>query len=171
MSLAGVLDDLEMVRRGDVQDGLDVADAAEEVHRDDRPGPWADGGLDRGRVDGTVIVAVDQHRAGAHCHDGAGGGDEGIGLGDDLVTSADLRSAQRQLEGRQPGVDTDGMRHAAVVGELALESLDLGAQDEIATTDDALDRIGQGRLEGGGLGGDVDEADAGRGGRYRCRSR
>ena len=63
------------------------------------------------------------------------------------------------------------MRDAAVIGELTLEALDLGAQDEIAAIDDALDRLGQGRLEGGGLGGDVDEPDAGGGGRYRCRSR
>ena len=63
------------------------------------------------------------------------------------------------------------MRDATVIGEVALESFDLGTQDEIAFIDDALDRIGQGGLEGGGLGGDVDEPDAGRCGRYRCRSR
>jgi hypothetical protein len=63
------------------------------------------------------------------------------------------------------------MRDATVIGELALESLDLGAQDEIAFIDDVLDRVGQYRLKGGGLGGDVDEPDGGRCGRYRCRSR
>jgi hypothetical protein len=63
------------------------------------------------------------------------------------------------------------MRDATVIGELALESLDLGTEDEIASIDDAFDRLGQGRLEGGGLGGDVDEPDADRCGRYRCRSR
>jgi hypothetical protein len=63
------------------------------------------------------------------------------------------------------------VRDVAVIGEVALEPLDLRAQNEIATMDNALDRVGQGRLEGGGLGGDVDETDAGRCGRYRCRSR
>jgi hypothetical protein len=63
------------------------------------------------------------------------------------------------------------MPDATVIGEVALEPIDLGAQDEIASIDNALDRVGQGWLEGGGLGGDVDEPDAGRCGRYRCRSR
>jgi hypothetical protein len=171
MSLAGILDHMKLPLRGDLQDGIDVANTTEKVHWDDSPRSRSDGVVDRGWIDRAVIVAVDQHRTGAHRHDGAGRGNEGIRLGDDLVASTDLRSPQRQLQGRKSGIETDGMPDAAVIGELPLEALDLGAQDEIAAIDDARDCLGQGRLERGGLGGDVDEPDAGGGGRYRCRSR
>ena len=46
MGLAGVLDDVEAVSAGDVEDLVHVAGHALDVHRDDRPCPRADLRLD-----------------------------------------------------------------------------------------------------------------------------
>ena len=159
MRLACVLDDGDAGGVGDGHDRLDVADAAEQVDRHDGPRRRRQGRPHRVRSDDPVVVAVDQHRPGAHRQDGAGAGNERIGLGDDLVARSDAERPQGQLQGRQPGVDPDRMWDAAVGGEFLLEELDVFAEDEVPAAQHRLDRLVESRLEGLDLGLEVDEAD------------
>ena len=63
------------------------------------------------------------------------GRDEGEGHGDHLVARADAGGEQRQVQRAGAGVDGDGVRRAAVGGEVALERRDLVAEHELAAVE------------------------------------
>ena len=85
-----------------------------------------------------VDVAEDRH--GARRRDRLGARVEGEGGHDDLVARADAERAQRDRDRLRPVGHADGVRGAEPPRELALEGLDLGAEDELPAVDDALDR-------------------------------
>ena len=61
----------------------------------------------------------------------------------DVITSspgADAERAQDQRDRVGAGADADGVRRAGRGGELLLERLDLGSEDEPAARDHAIDR-------------------------------
>ncbi len=83
--------------------------------------------------------------------DRLGGGDEGVGRHEHLVAGPDLQRTQREHERLGAGGDADGEVGLAVVGELALERLDVVAERERAVLGDFADRPQQ-LLEQRGVG-------------------
>ena len=65
-------------------------------------------------------VDVDEDRLGAGAGDGAGGGEEGVGRGDHFVARPDVLGHQADQQGVAAGGDGDGVRAAAVRGQLGL---------------------------------------------------
>lgn len=94
----------------------------------DGSGARGDGGLDVGGVDVEVAgIDVDQHRPGVEVADDLGGGGEGIGGGDDLITPLQANGFQGQVHGRSAGVDGNGVSGADRGGKLRLELSGFGA--------------------------------------------
>ena len=67
------------------------------------------------------------------------------GVGDHLVAGADIEGSQRQRQRIRAGSDANRPIGMTGGGELSLERLELGAEDEPAAHDDALDRLTDGR--------------------------
>src|SRR3972149_236643 len=88
-----------------------------------------------------------------------GGGDEGEGGGDDLVAGPDIQRAEREMQGVGARGDADPVAHAAERGDLGLQGLPLGAEDEAARRQDALGGGEQLRPERRVLAGQVDLRD------------
>ena len=91
------------------------------------------------------------HRAGRR--DRLGRGPERERRDDDLVARPDAQRAQRDRERLGAVGDADRVPRADVGGELGLERLDLGPEDEVPAVEHAMDRgadVGaQRRLRGG----------------------
>jgi hypothetical protein len=140
--LGGVLDD----RHAERLDLGDRRDVAEQVHGDHGLRARRQRGLDglgghAPRVRGDV--AEDGRRTGVR--DRLRGGVEREGGDDDLVARPDAERAQREHERVGPVGDAGGVAGAEVGGELLLEGLDLGPEDERA----AVDHLGDLRVDRG----------------------
>ena len=141
VGLAGILDDGQVVARGDRQDGVEIRRPAVEMHRHDRPRVRGDRGLDALGVEvGGARIDVHEQRARPDVGDGFGGGDEGVGRGDDLVARLHPRREQGQMQGARARVHGDAVLDAAVGRELLLEPRDLLAEDERGRPADAVQR-------------------------------
>ena len=105
-------------------------------------GARRDGRLDARGVDVVgALVRLHRHRRGAALADGQPGGDVGVAGHDDFVTRPDVHGAQCQMQGIQAVGHADAVGGAAVGGELGLEGIDLGAEDEPAAADNAGDGL------------------------------
>ena len=136
MSLRRILDDREAMSRGDSGDSVHVGRLAAEVDRDDRPRPRTDRSLDPVGVDVPGgLGGVDPDRPGARRGDGEPGRDPGVGGDDHLVARTDPAPAEGELDGAEPAGDADAVPSPAVVGEGALERLELGPQQKPARVD------------------------------------
>ena len=118
-----------------------------QIHADDRPGAIGQGGADQRRVDQEVlVVAIDEHRAGAGSVHGAGRRDERVRRKDDLVAGPDPETAQDRLDRVRSVGHTHAVVGLAICPELVLERRYLGAADEGRVADDprepALDLLG-----------------------------
>ncbi len=98
-----------------------------------------------------------------HGEPGEGGGDRG---GDHLVAGSHAERAQGEREGVGAVPDRDRVPRAERRGQLALEGLPLGAQDEPAGVEDPRHRLVQLAPVGGHVGPEVDERN-GEGGAHR----
>ena len=137
----------------------------------DRLGARGDGAFDEGGVDvEAVLVDVDEDGGGADAADALGGGEEAERGGDDLVAGADAEGAQTDDERVGAGVDADGVLRAEVVAGLAFEGLDLGAADELAAAQHALEGGVEVVPEERGLGAEVEDGDGGGGLGHAMRS-
>ena len=117
-----------------------------------------DRALDLGRIEvqrGRVDVGEDRRRAAAR--DRLGGREERERRADDLVAGADLERVEREHERVRAVGDADRLLDAEVLGGLALERLDLGAEDEAAAVEGAGERLLELRDEGRVLRLDVNE--------------
>ena len=72
-------------------------------------------------VDAAVLVAVDEDREGANVAHRVDRSDERHGRHDDLVARPHAGEDQRDVKRRCPAVAGDGVSHADVVGQSALE--------------------------------------------------
>ena len=81
--------------------------------------------------------------------DAAGGGEERIGAGHDLVARADAERHQRREQRVGARRHADRVVHAEVRLELALEPFDLGPVDEALAVADAGDGVEELRREAG----------------------
>ena len=127
--VGGVFDDGKAMPGGDGGDGVQLGRQTGDVHGDDGPGAWGDGGLDAGGIE-IQIAAIYVHQDGPGvevAHD-LGRGREGVGRGDDLVASLQADGFQGQVHGRGAGVDRDRVPGADGRGELRLERVHLRAE-------------------------------------------
>src|SRR5438093_6105766 len=141
VGLAGILDDGDVVASGDRQDGIEIRGPAVEVHRHDCPRARGDRGFDALGVEvGGSGTDVHEHRPGADVGDGFGGGDEGVGRGDDLVARLHPHRQQGQMQGARARVHGHAVLDATVCSELLLEARDLLAENERRRSADAVQR-------------------------------
>jgi hypothetical protein len=148
--LGGVLDD----RNAERLDLRDRGDVSEQVH--------GDHGLRARRQRNADRLGRDAHRLGVDVAEDRTrtGGRDRLGAGvererghDDLVARADAERAQPDGQRIGPVRHPDRVLGRAVAGELALEGLDLGTENELAAVDHARDRgidLGAQRDEGRG---------------------
>src|SRR6266545_3939660 len=102
-----------------------------EVDRDDRARALRDRRLEQFRIDVPRLREdVDENRSRARVRDGLCRRDERVRGCDHLFARLNFGSQKRQVEGARSRVEGDAVGRAAVVGELALEALDLVAEDE-----------------------------------------
>src|SRR5262249_44122908 len=121
--VGGVLDQRKTVTGGEQAERVEVDGLAGEVHGDDGPGASRDRARHGLRLDVEGPgVDVDEHRPGADGQHHVGRRGPGHGRGDDLVTWADARRQQRQVQARGPGRDGDCVRCSDGAGEGLLEA-------------------------------------------------
>ena len=96
-----------------------------------------------------VRVDVAEHRGGAGRRDRLGRRVEGERRDDDLVARADAQRAQGDRDGLGAVGDPDRVPGAQIGGELLLEGVDLGAEDEPPAIEDVLDRRAASRRAAG----------------------
>ncbi len=129
--LRRVLDDWHARLRRRGQNRIEVRRLAVQMDGDDRLRPRRDGRRHPRRVD--VVrdgVDVDEHGRRAEPRHAAGGREERIRAGDDLVARADAQGHHRDEQGVGARRHADGVFDVQQRGQLALEALDLGAHDE-----------------------------------------
>ena len=138
--LRRVLDD----RQAERLQLVDGGGTAEEVHRHDRLRARGDPARDVGGVEvERDRIDVGEDRRGADPRDRLRGGVEREGGADHLVAGADPERVQDEDERVGPVRDADRLLDAERLGGLALEPLDLGAEDEASALERALERVGQ----------------------------
>jgi hypothetical protein len=89
--------------------------------------------IKRARID------IGKHRARAGSRDGAGRGEKAERRGENLISGLHSSGQQSQPQGVSAGSTTDGFLRAAEFPQLALERLDLGAQDVMLRSAHSLD--------------------------------
>ena len=147
-ALAGVLDDGQALAPRVVHDRLDPARPAEDVDRQDGPGPVARRVLDEVRVHAEAVV-LDVHEPGDGplVEQAVGRGDEAEGGRDDLVAVADVQGPNGHVEPGRPARAGHAVAAARELGDALLETLgecahredvagqDLGHELELAGSD------------------------------------
>ena len=131
--LAGVLEDAEVVLGGERLQLRHRRREAEDVDRQDAPGPLADrrrGGVAVEVEGDRVDVAEDRHRP--LVEEAVGRGDEAEGAGQDLVALAPAECPHPEVQGGGAAGDHDRVLDPEPGGELALEALAHRAQREPA---------------------------------------
>ena len=147
MGLGRVFDHAQTVAARDGVDRAHVGRLAVQVHRHDGAGAWRDGRLDAARIEVVGLrVALHRHWRGAGLADRQPGSDEGRRRHDDLAAGADAPGAQHQVQGVQAIGHGNTVRGAAVLRELALESLVLGALQVPARGQHTVDAGADGRV-------------------------
>ena len=81
------------------------------------------------RIDKAILAHVCKDRCGAGAHDRGSRGDEGIGWRDDLVAGLHTRGNEPEDQCIGAGIERHRMLGADVVGDFALERLDLRPAD------------------------------------------
>jgi hypothetical protein len=144
--LGGVLEQLEAMPVGDRAQWRHVGGLAVEMDGDDRARARADRRFDARGVDvAGGLVGLHRYRRRAGLAHREPGRDEGVRRNDHLVAGADAPGAQHEVQRVEAVADADRVGDAAVRGELALEGVDLGAEDVAARSEDALARLAQRR--------------------------
>ena len=139
--LRGIFQHEQPASLGDGVDRPHVGGLAVQMDRDDRPRLRRDGAFESCRVEVQGFgLDVDEDGRGAGAPDGAGGREERVRRGDDLVARPDSQGHQGQEQGVGARGAPDGEGGLAVAGGLRLELRDLGAEDEVLALDDAPDR-------------------------------
>ncbi len=77
-----------------------------------------------------LLVNVHEFRSGAGLRDSFGGGDEGVGHGQNAIARLDAGRHQRETQSVGAAVDRDAMLGIAELGERLLEALNLRTADE-----------------------------------------
>ncbi len=129
--LGCILQHLQAVLLGKVQQLAHGGHLAVQMNRQDGPGARGEGSLEQGRIEVKVAgVDVHQHGAGPHVLDGLEGGDKGKGRGDHLIPRPQAHGPQGDDEGIGAGAAGDHVGDAQVGGQLLLQGGDLGPPHE-----------------------------------------
>ena len=111
------------------------------MHGHDRLRPRGDPALDVGGVEvQRARVDLGEDRGRADPRDRLGGGVERERRADHLVAGADLERVEDEHDRVGAVRDADRLLDAESLGRLALEALDLGAEDEAAALERPLER-------------------------------
>ena len=130
--LRGILDDLQVVALGNLEQRIHVHRVAVDVHRHDRPRPGRDARFDLGDVHRPrQRVAVDHDWPGACQQDWHRARDDGERGQDDLVAGLQVEQADGDLQGHAAVRDRDAVRSTAIVRPTRFEGFDVrpGARD------------------------------------------
>ena len=138
--LGGVLDDHQIVRLGDVEDGGHVRHPTGQMHRHDGPRLCRDGGGDLADIDILVRTDVHEHGLRAHMDNGGRARDEGVRNGDDLIPTSDPGSEQAEHQRIRAGIDHNRMPDPKPCGEVGLQSSDQLAADVVSLEQGLLDQ-------------------------------
>lgn len=121
-SLRAILDDVQVVAAGDLQDGIQIRHDPVEVNHENRPCPGGDLPFEIGRLYGVIVpVDISKDRNGPGKEDAEGGRDKRIGGDDHLVPRSQVESRQRHVQRCRPAAGTDGMTGPVPLPETALE--------------------------------------------------
>ena len=141
-------------------DAVDGSRVTVEVDGDDGPRARRDGprdalGLERegGGID------VDEHRRRPRHHDGRGGGDERERGRDHLVAGAHAHRGQREPKRVGARRDADRVSDPHVLGQILLERLALGPEDEACGIEDAAGGVHELGAQRGVLAREVEEGN------------
>ena len=127
--VGGVFDDGKAMPGGDGGDGVQLGRQTGDVHGDDGPGAWGDGGLDAGGIEIQIAaIYIHQDGPGVEVADDLGRGREGVGRGDDLVARANAGLDEDQVQRGRAGGERQRIRRADRGGELGLERVHLRAE-------------------------------------------
>ena len=142
MRLGGVLDQHEIAIGGQRAERAEVGALAVQVHRYQRLRPRRARRLCGRRVERPGLgIDVGEHGGRPCPEDPRDRRDARVRGGDHLVARADPVRPQRQRDRVGPRVDPDGVRRAAVRGELRLEPLERRAADEPAAGENRGERV------------------------------
>ena len=148
--LRRILDDRNLMAHAGVDDRHQLCRLTEQMHRHNGTRPRRDGRDSGLRID-VERVGFDVHEHGlrAQARHTSRRREEGIGAGDDLVAGADADRHQCGQNGVGARRHPDGVMHAEVRFELALEPLHLGAVDEslrVANPRQRIENLGTQRV-------------------------
>ena len=167
-ALSRVLDHRQTRVGGDGVDGVQIRALTIEADRQDGPGTGAEGRRDPHRVQVVgARIDIDEDRPRPQQGNDLGGGDEGEGGGDNLVTRSDLQGHEGDEQGIRAGGHGNRVPDPDHGRQALLQFGDLGAHHIAAVAQDRLDTGLDIRLDAFVLGLEIDEihghASAGRG--------
>ena len=140
--LGGVLDDDQVMPRGDLHDRVHIGHLAVQVHGQDGSGARGDPRLDLADVHQIgARIDIDEDRRRADHDDRFGSGEEGVRNRDDLIARTDPGRPQGQMQRVRPVGDGDAVSDVAVRGELVFEGQRVRPQKEVHLVEDLLDRL------------------------------
>lgn len=103
------------------------------MHDQDRLGPRRDLAFHLQGIDVPGVgVDVGEDRPGPGAANGADGGEEGEGGGDDLVAGTDVEGRQGQRQGIGTGGTADAVAGAAITGDLLFQGGHLRAENDLS---------------------------------------
>ena len=109
--LAGILDHADLVSSGDLIDRIHLGALTEEVHGNDRLGPFRNGPLQQRRIHIEIIRAnIDEHRLGPKPGNRPRRGKEGKGHRDHFIAGFQVKSEDDRLQGFCSNATTRGPR-------------------------------------------------------------
>ena len=135
-----IFDNVEFMLISHSANRLHVGALAIEVHGNDGLGFRRDGRLDFVWVNALGLrVAIHEYDGGACDPDGFGGGEEGIGMGNDLVTLADSEGHQRQPNSVGAVTHPDGELRAMIGRQFAFKAFEHRSHDVLAAFQHGLE--------------------------------
>jgi hypothetical protein len=128
--LGAILDQSQTEPFAQFTKGGQIRRLAEEMNRQNRPGPFGDGRLDQVwiEVEG-FFVNIDEYRPGPQVTDRFGGGDKGKGAGDNLIPGSDPGCQQGQVQGVGAGRHANGVTCPAIGGDIFFEGRYIRSQN------------------------------------------
>ena len=160
-TLRRIFDHSNPMTVGDGIDRIIVGHLTKETHWQKSLGARSDGSLDA--IHGDVEIQridIDKNRPRADLEHHLGGADPSEGNCEHLVAGADPESAQRDLQTIRATRDRDRMATSDEAGQMPFQLLDLGAHDETAVLQHAVDAVVDGVFEFPVLSLEVDEIHA-----------
>ena len=138
--LCTILNYQQIISSRDPGDGRHVCGQAIKMHWDNCLGSGCNGHVDLRDIDVARLgVAVHKDWSGACQPDGLRGGEKSVRVRDDFVAGTDAQRHQHEPNGIGAVAHADGVFHAVIGGQLALELFEHRTLDVIAAQQNLLD--------------------------------